>query len=239
MNDLLEHAIAAHGGLDHWNRFTSIRAELSIDGAIWHAKQVRGILLDKVIEIDMRKQHLSITPFGGERNRLVYSPGNVVIEAPDGAILEARDHPENAYVGQTFETPWDRLHAGFFASEALWTYLTLPFLYTYPGFEVEEIDPWHENGETWRSLKVTFPEYVTSHTKVQTTRFGADGLMRRHDYTVDILGGASGANYSTGYETFQGIRMPTVRRVFAYDERQQKVPSPLLVSIDLRSIVFS
>jgi hypothetical protein len=36
--------------------------------------------------------------------------------------------------------------------------LTLPFLYTYPGFECEEIEHWHENGEDWRRLKVTFPD---------------------------------------------------------------------------------
>jgi hypothetical protein len=66
-------------------------------------------------------------------------------------------------------------------------YLTSPFLYTYPGFESEKIEPWQENGEEWRRLKVTFPEYVASHTKTQITHFGPDGLMRRHDYTVDIL----------------------------------------------------
>lgn len=30
--------------------------------------------------------------------------------------------------------------------------------------------------------------------------------MRRHDYTVDILGGATGANYTTNYRDFQGIQ---------------------------------
>ena len=41
--------------------------------------------------------------------------------------------------------------------------------------------------------------------------------MRRHDYTVEVLGGATGANYSTDYKEFQGIKMPTTRRVYAYD----------------------
>ena len=69
--------------------------------------------------------------------------------------------------------------------------------------------------------------------------FGPDGLMRRHDYTVEVLGGATGANYSTDYKEFQGIKMPTTRRVYAYDENGQKIPDPLLVSIDIETIVFS
>jgi hypothetical protein len=68
---------------------------------------------------------------------------------------------------------------------------------------------------------------------------GPDGLMRRHDYTVEVLGGATGANYSTDYKEFQGIKIPTTRRVYAYDGNGQKIPDPLLVSIDIETIVFS
>jgi hypothetical protein len=46
----------------------------------------------------------------------------------------------------------------YFSSEAMWTYLTIPFLYTYPGFAVEELALWHEEGEEWRPLKATFPD---------------------------------------------------------------------------------
>jgi hypothetical protein len=61
----------------------------------------------------------------------------------------------------------------------------------WPGFVTEEIEPWRENGETWRRLKATFPATVASHNREQVTHFGPDGLMRRHDYTVDVLGGAT------------------------------------------------
>ncbi|MGO4287570.1 hypothetical protein [Bosea sp. TAB14] len=238
MNDLLAFAVAAHGGLDRWNTFTSVRTDLSIDGAIWHAKQVPGLLLDKVFEADTRLQRLTVTPFGGGDSHLVFTPARLSIEGRDGAVREVRDNPAAAFAGQTFETPWDKFHAGFFTGEALWTYLTLPFLYTYPGFEVEEIEPWHEDGETWRSLKATFPDSITSHTTTQITRFGPDGLMRRHDYTVDILGGATGANYTSDYRDFQGIKMPTKRRIFSYDAAMRKIPEPLLVAIDFRTLTF-
>jgi hypothetical protein len=131
------------------------------------------------------------------------------------------------------------LHVAYFSSYALWTYFNSPFLYTLPGFATQEIAPWQENGETWRRLRVTFPDTVASHVKEQVTYFGPDGLMRRHDYTVEILGGATGANYALNYREFQGIKLPTARRIFAYDDKHQKVAEPVLVSIDVAEAKFS
>lgn len=239
MNNLLAFAIDAHGGLERWNSFTKLEAPLSIDGAIWHLKQQPGLLTDKLFEIKTHTEQLTITPFTAPDRRSAFAPGRLVLETLAGVVVESRENPEASFAGQTIETPWDSFHVAYFASEALWTYLTSPFLYTYPGFETEEIEPWHENAEVWRRLKVTFPDYVASHTKTQVTHFGPDGLMRRHDYTVDILGGATGANYPTNYREFQGIWMPTTRRIYAYDEAMRKVPEPLLVSLDFGELRFS
>src|SRR6202041_539269 len=103
------------------------------------------------------------------------------------------------FAAHTQETPWDTLHAAYFNGYALWTYLTQPFLYAYPGFKTMELEPWEEAGETWRRLKVVFPEQIASHAREQVTYFGPDGLMRRHDYAVDVLGGAQGAHYIDDY----------------------------------------
>jgi hypothetical protein len=239
MDDLLSLALDAHGGLDRWNAFNSLKAEVSIGGAIWDIKQQPGLLIDKIFEIRTRRQHLTITPFPSSDRRSVFVPDLITIETLLGEVIETRHDPEAAFGGQGLEDPWDRFHVAFFSSEALWTYLTLPFLYTYPGFACEEIEPWHEDGETWRRLKATFPAGIVSHTRTQITHFGPDGLMRRHDYTVDILGGSTGANYTTNYRDFQGIKMPTTRRIYAYDDAMRKVPEPVLVSLDFGKLTFS
>jgi hypothetical protein len=239
MSDLLSTAVDAHGGLSRWNEYTRLSAELSIGGAIWSLKQQPGLLTDKMFEIETHAEQLSITPFTDPNRRSVFVPKRLTLESLAGEVVESRDNPEASFVGQKFSDPWDKFHVAYFASEALWTYLTLPFLYTYPGFESEEIEPWEENGEVWRRLKVAFPDYIASHTKTQITHFGPDGLMRRHDYTVDILGGNTGANYTSNYKEFQGIMMPTTRRIFAYDAARKKVPEPLLVSLDFGRLIFS
>ena len=239
MNDLLTLAVRAHGGLDRWNAFKALRVELSVAGAIWQIKQQPDLLTEKVFEIGTHEENLTITPFTAPDRRSAFVPGRLALETLDGDIVEQRDDPQASFEGQVRETPWDKFHVAYFASEALWTYLTSPFLYTYPGFETEEIEPWHEDGEEWRRLKVMFPNHIASHTKTQFTYFGPDGLMRRHDYTVDILGGATGANYPTNYRDVQGLMMPTTRRIYAYDDAMQKVPDPVLVSLDFGRLVFS
>jgi hypothetical protein len=62
---------------------------------------------------------------------------------------------------------------------------------------------------------------------------------RRHEYTVDILGGDRGLNYALGYRNVDGIMVPTTRRVYPSDANKQKVPKPVLVAIDMRNISFS
>jgi hypothetical protein len=104
-----------------------------------------------------------------------------------------RNCPRSAFEGHVRETPWDNLRGACFGGYAIWTYLSQPFLYAYPGFMLEEIDPWEEDGETWRWLKVIFPDQIASQTRQQVSYFGPDGLMRRHDYTVDVPAGVTGS----------------------------------------------
>jgi hypothetical protein len=69
--------------------------------------------------------------------------------------------------------------------------------------------------------------------------FGPDGLLRRHAYTVDVMGGAAGLNYASDYRYVDGIVVPTKRRVYAPDGNKQKISEPVLVAIDIRDIAFS
>jgi hypothetical protein len=61
-------------------------------------------------------------------------------------------------------------------------------------------------------------------------------LLRRHDYTVDILGGATGLNYASDYRDVSGIVIPTKRRIYAYEGDYKPVWDPLLVRIDMGEI---
>jgi hypothetical protein len=83
-----------------------------------------------------------------------------------------------------------------------------------------------------------FPDHIKSHTRQQISCFGLDGLLRRHDFTIDILGGATGMLYATDYRDIDGIIIPTTRRGYAWQGDYQLVPEPLLVAIDMGEITI-
>lgn len=238
MNELLEVAVRAHGGLDRWSQLKNLKSNMSITGTLWQVKSRPDVLKEIRMEAELRRQQLT-TYRVGEDKRFIWTPSAVTIETSDGHVLNRFDGPRAAFKGQVLETPWEDVHVTYFSSEAMWTYLTIPFLYTYPGFVVEELAPWHEEGEEWRPLKATFPDSFPSHTREQISYFATDGLLRRHEYTVDILGGAQGVNYACDYREFGGIMVPTTRRVFSYDAAKQKIPGLPLVAIDIRDVAFS
>lgn len=238
MNNLLDSAVKAHGGLERWNQVKSVRVAASITGAIWFVKSKGDTLKDVVVTVDTKHERVSMD-FPGQDKCSIFEPSRVVMQKKDGSLIDARDNPEQSFQGHQLSTPWDDIHVAYFSGEALWTYLNTPFVYTHEGFVVEEISSIQVDGETWRRLKVTFPDNVKSHTREQISCFGPDGLLRRHDYTVDILGGATGLNYAFDYRDVEGIVVPTKRRVYAYQGDYQLVKEPLLVAIDMGEITLS
>ena len=206
-------------------------------GRSGHVKGKVDAVKDVRCEVDTKRQLLTVD-FAGHDKRSVFEPHRVVIQRRDGALIDARDEPEKSFDGHQLETPWDDIHVAYFAGEALWTYLNMPFLYTWPGFTTEEIAAIEVDGETWRRLKVTFPEHIKSHTREQVACFGPDGLLRRHDFTIDVIGGAPGMLYATDYRDVDGIMIPITRRGYAWQGDYQRVPEPLLVAIDMGEITI-
>jgi len=238
MKNLLNLAVDAHGGLARWKQINSIEVSASITGAIWYLKGKGDALKNVVIRSATKTERLTMD-FPGQNKRSIFTPDRIVIETADGTLLQARDAPEDSFAGHQRETPWDDIHVAYFSGEALWTYLAIPFLYTYDGFASREIDPVTVEGETWRRLQATFPNYCKSHSREQISCFGPDGLLRRHDYTVDILGGATGLNFASDYREVNGIIVPAKRRVYAYEGNYEMIKDPLLVAIDMGKITIT
>ena len=238
MIELLQLAIEAHGGMETWEKLQSATVPASITGAIWYVKGQGDVLRNVVMDLDLHREKM-VMLFPGTDKKTCFEAELITINDYDGNPSKAFPHPLSSFEGHQRDTPWEDVHVAYFSGEALWTYLTTPFLYSYPGFETEELTPWLENGEIWRRLKVTFPDYVASHSKEQISYFGPDGLLRRHDYTVDILGGATGANYASNYCLFDGIVVPTTRTIYAYEGVDHAVQKDLvLVSVTMGYIHF-
>jgi hypothetical protein len=239
MTDLLEMTVAAHGGLERWERISEFRTAASIAGAIWDLKGRPGLLERVVLAGETRDQRMRIEPFPGPGRYATWEPGRQTIETADGVVLEERLDPKRSFEGQTRESQWDELHVAYFAGEANWNYLVTPFVFTRRDFRTEELEPWNEDGQVWRRLLVTYPDSIVAHTRQQTYYFADDGLLRRIDYSVDILGGGPAVHYPSDYHEFDGIMMPRRRRVYVRNPDGTPVPEPLAVSIDMAEISFS
>lgn len=237
MKNLLDTAIEAHGGWDRWQQLRRLSAQVSIGGAMWHLKGWPDVFADVHVSIDPHRQHTEYTPFLHDGQHALFEPDRVAIVADDGKVIEERHAPRQAFAGHVLTTPWDALHLVYFSGYAMWNYLTAPFLFKLPGFQTEEIEPWDENGETWRRLKVTFPEDVHGHTREQVFYFSEDGLLRRHDYRVDIIGsGAASAHCVSEHRTIGGIVFPTRRRVHPIGPDNRPLPERTAVSIDVHHV---
>jgi hypothetical protein len=144
----------------------------------------------------------------------VFKPDVVWIETEDEKVLEKRENPKASFVPLSREKPWDHLHALYFSGYAGLNYQSEPFMFTWPGFEVNEIEPWEEDGQRWRRLRVLFPDHIPTHCKEQVYYINEKGLIQRHDYVPELVKlQAPAAQYLWDHKTFSGITLATRRRV--------------------------
>ena len=101
MTSLLKLAIDAHGGVARWNQLKTLKAHLSVTGAIWHVKGKPNLLKDIRIELPLHEQRL-ITHLVGQNRRFVFTPHQVSVEDEQGNLLEKRDDPHYAFRGTEY-----------------------------------------------------------------------------------------------------------------------------------------
>jgi hypothetical protein len=239
MNDLLESALEAHGGLARWNEFSTARAQIVTGGGLWPLKGLVQDPAPRRMTVAMQEEFASVTPFGQPNWRTSFRPERVAIETLDGETVRERQNPRASFDGHTMNTPWDPLHRAYFNGYALWTYMTTPFFMVLPGFEVREIDPIKDGNKVWRGLRVRFPKGYASHSEEQDFYFGDDFLLRRHDYQVDIAGSFPAAQYVDQIIEAQGLKMPTRRRAYIRGPDMKPVRDLLMVAIELSEFSFT
>ncbi len=78
----------------------------------------------------------------------------------------------------------------------------------------------------WRRLRAVFPARIASHSSDQLFYFGPDGLLRRHDYHMEIVGNTATADYTDDHQVFDGISFPTLRRAVRRAADATSLPEP-------------
>jgi len=238
MNELLARIIDAHGGIDVWNRYEKVEATIVAGGGFFRLKGFPQDLSRRRMTVWLHEKRASVLPFGAPDQRTMFTPERIAIEKLGGTTIAERHVPKDSFAGHQMHTPWDALHRAYFDGEALWTYLTTPFLLTMNGVQVEETEPWREGTETWRVLRAYFPGSIETHCGIQDFFFGEDLMLRRHDYSVNVAGGFAAAQLTSDYVVANGIHLPTKRLAYTRGNDRQPIQEMLMVSIDLSEVRF-
>ena len=229
---LLKEAIDAHGGIDRWRRFKGVASTIISGGLLWGIKGANIIRTPRRATSEFRRQWTSVTPFGDPDWTMTWVPEHVEIADSKGTIIAQRDNGRDAF-DRSYDAPWDPLNLAYFNGYAMWTYHAAPFVFAEPGYEAREIEPIAHEGEMLRGLTVRLPEGVHSHTREQRFYFGSDGLLRRHDYEVDVWADTPAAQFLSEYVDVNGLKFPRRRSVFARRPDGRPDLDFNLVTIDL------
>jgi hypothetical protein len=237
MIKLLNEVIEAHGGINRWNQFNKIEAQIVSGGNLFEMKGVPQDDTPRQMTVWLHEQKASVHPFGGPNQRSSFSSNRVAIETLDGKVIAERTGITEIH-NHLVSPQWDPLDRAQFNGYALWMYLTTPFFMLLPGMKVSEIEPLQQGDETWKGLSVTFPSDIPTHSKVQQFYFGKDNLIRRHDYHVDS-GNFYAAQYISDLKEVQGIIVASKRRAYKKDPDGNPLPNEVMVKIDLTNFHFS
>jgi len=238
MNQLLGRIIAVHGGMDRWKGYERVEATIVSGGGLFTLKGVTRDSNPRRMTVWLHEERSSVAPYGAPDQRTMFTPDRIAIEKINGTLVVERRSPRDSFAGHQMNTPWDALHRAYFNGEAMWTYLTTPFLLAMDGVHIEETEPWREGSETWRVLRAHFPGPIETHSLVQDFFFGEDLLLLRHDYSVNVAGGFGAAQRTFDYVTADGIRLPSKRRAYARGPDRRPISELLMVSIDISELQF-
>lgn len=225
--------------MDTYESATQIRTHLRCDGLAFAMKHKRGALADLTGTVSTSEPHVVLDPYPVKGQRGVLSGETVRIESESGETITQRSNPRAAFRSLRRQLWWDHLDLCYFAGYALWGYVNAPFILARPDFEVQEIDPWTENGERWQGLEVAFPATVPAHSRVQRYYFDDRGLLRRNDYTAEVFGNwAKATHYCFDHRELGGLVVPTRRRAMPRTRRGKPRRQIGLVNIRIDAVTL-
>jgi hypothetical protein len=201
----LQRAIDRFGGAGLWHRLDSVLLEIeSIGGPLPTMKGIGRTF-----------PHFGRVQVFPRQSRAVFfdHAGSLLGNFDAGSVNRAGlvptgDH-RDCFAGIAKYRSWSLEDALYFFGYALSVYLSIPFLLTTLSIQTS---PWIDGGFR---IDADFPAQIHSHCRRQSFYFDRNGLLKRHDYTADIVGRlAQGAHFTSDYEEMCGLPVARKRQVF-------------------------
>src|SRR5215468_6404248 len=133
---LLAETLDAHGGLARWQPYARVDATIISGGGFFALKGLVQDSSPRRMTVWLHEERSSVSPYGAADQRTMFTPDRIAIEKLDGTLVAGLRAPRDSFSGHQMNTPWDPLHRAYFNGDALWTYLTTPFLLAMSGVRV-------------------------------------------------------------------------------------------------------
>lgn len=232
--ELLKKAIEAHGGIGTWRSVQEFVVRVHTGGIALPLRLQSSAFKSVEVIVSTTEARTVIHPHPVEGQKGIFEGDIVRIADRNNRVLQERQDPRAYFGSLKRNILWDELDVLYFGGYALWNYLNLPFLLAGPGFSVTEIAPWKENGKTLRRLHAVFPPGIPTHCREQVFYFDPEYLLVRHDYTAEVFGQwAKAAHYSGNHRDYEGIIIPTRRKVFPRLSSNRPLRLITLVSVNI------
>jgi hypothetical protein len=202
---LLDECLAAYGGLRRWRAADAVEVRVSARGLAFALKGNARPVTDTRARVRTTGQHVEFLdwPRAGE---------TAILTSQECRIGDRRRAEPR------WGRRWDELDFLAFGGAAMWTYMSLPFV----------LADWGAEELPRRRLRFRVPEPIRSHCREQTIHLDERGLIVRHDYVAESFGRwARGAHRSYDFKSFDGLPVPTRRRV------RPRPFGPVIVSVDV------
>jgi hypothetical protein len=214
---LLEAAIRRHGGWDAWRALRTLTVEPKVLSGMlpWLKGLGKTFGLPRRAEIRPHDEMAIFVDYPTRGARGTFERGRLSLADDRGTVVAFAADGRLTFRGwRERQRRWSPADALYFFGYALTHYHALPFTLG-RGRPVGTCRVRYE-GRTLTGIEVALPPELHTHSPRQTFYFEEDGLLRRHDYVADIVGGwAQGAHYWRDFVTVAGLEMARVRHVVA------------------------
>jgi hypothetical protein len=227
-NDLAQKTIAIYGGIDHWNSFEYIEAEVSVSGFAFKMKK-RPFFEHAKIRMAIHRPYSELTPIGERKDVTGILDGkDVYLKGGNGTILEERKDARLNFP----KRKWDDLDMSYFANYAFWNYFAFPHLL------MDSTIDWTQTSDNM--LKATFPDNIPTHSREQEFVFDTlNGRLIQHNYVVDIIGKwAKAAHVTQKHEDMNKFLIATKRIVTPKKRNGKPRKRPVLIDITIHNLKF-
>jgi hypothetical protein len=216
---LVSRAIDRHGGWARWARLDTVSVSLvELRGFLpWAKGYGRTFTLPRSLTAFPKRWQVAFGDGADHATNLgrvgLFADGDVTLyDAKTTAVTAESAQHRRRFVGLGKLWRWRTIDALYFFGYAFATYTSVPFILPRLRYRGPVSGRWR--GERLTGVRVEFPQGAHVHSRRQSFYFDASGLLRRNDYTADIVGPfATGAHGWDDFGTFEGFQMPARRTV--------------------------